>query len=230
MSTAHLGRRAFVPLLLGSGLLVVQTARGWVRSTSPAPVVFRLRPASRFEVRTGKAGLFGFAGHSHLVRARSFNGWVVYRGDDPSASRLEVTIPAESLEVLTPSDTAEIRKVAETMRTQVLRVGQYPEIRFTATVAAPTAKGFRLQGELTMVGRTRPVPVDVAVRLAGDTLEANGEFTVKQSDFGIKPVRAGPGGTVKVADRVKFVFDAVGVRDPAAVTDSTGSPVARAPR
>jgi polyisoprenoid-binding protein YceI len=155
---------------------------------------------------------------------------VAYRKDNPSASQLEVTIPAESLEVLTPEDTAEIRKVTETMRTQVLRVAQYPEIRFTATVSSPTPKGFRLQGELTLVGHTRSVPVDAAVRMAGDTLRADGEFSVKQSDFGIKPVRAGPAGTVKVADRVKFAFAAVAVRDPAAVTDSTGIPIARAAR
>jgi polyisoprenoid-binding protein YceI len=224
------GSWSFVALMLGSGLLAAQTAGSLAPPSSPAPVVFRLASASRFEVRTGKAGLFGFAGHSHRVRARSVSGWVVYQKDNPTSSRLEVRIPAESLEVLTPSDTAEIRKVTETMRTQVLQVAQYPEIRFTATVAAPTAKGFRLQGELTLVGRKRPVPVDAAVRLAGDTLWADGEFSVKQTDFGIKPVSAGPAGTVKVADRVKFVFAAVAVRDSTAVTDSSGSPVGRAER
>jgi polyisoprenoid-binding protein YceI len=221
---------SFGPLMLGGVLFAAWTAGGWAPPPGLAPVVFRLAPASRFEVKTGKAGLFGFAGHSHLVRARSVNGWVVYQKDDPTASRLQVTIPAESLEVLTPSDTAEIRKVTETMRSQVLRVAQYPEIRFTAAVSALTPKGFRLLGQLTLVGRTRPVAVDAAVRVVGDTLRADGEFSVKQSDFGIKPVRAGPAGTVKVADQVKFAFAAIAVRDPTAVTDTTGSPVGRAAR
>jgi hypothetical protein len=35
---------------------------------------------------------------------------------------------------------------------------------------------------------------------------------VKQTDFGIKPYRGGPAGTVRVADRVTFSFDAVGIR------------------
>jgi len=35
---------------------------------------------------------------------------------------------------------------------------------------------------------------------------------VKQTDFGIKPYRGGPSGVVKVADRVTFDFEAVGVR------------------
>jgi polyisoprenoid-binding protein YceI len=215
------------PLTL-SGVLLGMQSRQTIGFSGPDPIVYRLVPASRFEVRTGKSGLFGFAGHSHEVRARAVNGWVVYNAEHPSASRLEVKVPAESLQVLTPSDTAEIRKVTERMRTDVLQVSRYPEIRFNATVATPTAKGFRLNGELTMVGHTRPVPVDVRVRMAGDTLWADGKFSAKQTDFGIKPVTAGPGGAVKVADEVKFEFAAVAVRDPAARTDNAGVPIARA--
>jgi polyisoprenoid-binding protein YceI len=217
------GARSMVALMLGAGFLGPHPRLSPAPPSKPVPLVFRLTPASRFEVRTGKAGVFGFAGHSHVVRARSVSGWVAYRADEPSSSRLEVTIPSESLEVLTPHDTAEIRKVTETMRSQVLQVSRFPQIRFTATNATPTNNGFHLAGELTMVGHTRPVPVDAVVRIAGDTLSAQGKFSVKQSDFGIEPIRAGPGGTVKVADRVDFTFAAVAVRDPTAVVDTTGS-------
>jgi polyisoprenoid-binding protein YceI len=229
MRTSDGWRVGLFPLTL-AGVLLGSPPADTIGGSATAPVVYRLIPASRFEVRTGKSGLFGFAGHSHEIRARAVEGWVVYYADNPLASRLEVRIPAESLQVLTPSDTAEIRKVTERMRSDVLRVSQYPDIRFTAIIAAPTSKGFRLKGELTMVGRTRPVPVDVAVRMAGDTLWAGGRFSVKQTDFGIKPVSAGPAGTVKVADQVKFDFAAVAVRDPAARIDTAGTPIARAAR
>ena len=46
------------------------------------------------------------------------------------------------------------------------------------------------------------------------TLRARGGFSVKQTDFGIKPFKGGPAGTVRVADRVTFSFDAIGVRMP----------------
>jgi polyisoprenoid-binding protein YceI len=178
-------------------------------------VVYRLIPSSRFEVRTGKAGVFGFAGHGHVIRARAFTGSVQYHPGDPSASRLEITIPADSLEVLTPPDTAEIRKVTQTMRTQVLHVDQYSEIRFRASVKARRPAGFLLDGELTLAGQTRPVRVEATVQVGPDTLRAQGTFAVKQTDFGIKPFSSGPGGSVKVANRVTFGFDAVGVREPA---------------
>jgi polyisoprenoid-binding protein YceI len=181
-------------------------------------VVYRLLADSRFEVTTTKAGLFGFAGHTHMVRAQAFSGSVVYYPSDPASSHLDMTILTDSLEVLTPPDTAEIRQVTETMRAKVLRVSDYPEIRFTAT-GDPTVKNkMRLQGEMTLVGRTRAVPVDAAIQLGPDSIRASGTFSVKQTDFGIKPYSGGPAGTVKVGDRLMFAFDAIAVRTDTSVS------------
>ena len=181
-------------------------------------VVYHLIPESRFEVKTSKAGLFGFAGHDHVVRAGAFNGYVVYFPGHPESSHLEVIILADSLEVLTPPDTSEIRQVTEIMRTQVLHVEENPDIRFTATGGPANDKGMRLQGELTLVGRTRPVPVDADIRIGPDTIRASGTFSVKQTDFGIKPYSGGPGGTVKVGDRLTFTFDAIALRNSMSVS------------
>jgi polyisoprenoid-binding protein YceI len=177
-------------------------------------VVYRVDSSSRFEVRTGKAGLFGFAGHNHRIRARSFTGALVYMPGDPTRSRVSIVVAAESLEVLTPPDTAEIRKVTETMRGQVLDADHYPQIRLASQTLAPTADGFHAVVALTLRGTTRDVPIDVKVQFRSDSVLAGCSFSVKQSDFGISPYRGGPGGTVKVADRVTFDIALVGVRDP----------------
>src|SRR5438105_9614898 len=92
-------------------------------------VVFVLSSTSRFEVKTGKAGLLGFAGHEHVIRARAFSGRIEYRVDAPADSRVEVVVPTDSLEVLTSNDTEEIRKVTATMRSDVLELAHYTEIR-----------------------------------------------------------------------------------------------------
>ena len=63
-----------------------------------------------------------------------------------------------------------------------------------------------------MHGAARTVPVDVKVEVGADTVRAAGRFSVKQTGFGIRPFRGGPGGSVKVADRVTFDFEAVAVR------------------
>ncbi|HET7470432.1 MAG TPA: YceI family protein [Gemmatimonadales bacterium] len=175
-------------------------------------VVYRLAGSSHLQVKTGKAGLFGFAGHAHTIEARGFAGEVVYYPARPSSSHLEITVSSDSLEVLTPPDTAEIRKVTESMRTSVLRTAEYPEIRLVSRQVTPSPDGFHIVAALTLTGQTREVPIDVVARVGLDTLEAATMFSIKQSDFGIKPFSGGPGGTVKVADRVTFDIKAVAIR------------------
>ena len=175
-------------------------------------LVYVLAPDSRFEVTTHKSGVFSFAGHEHLIRARSFSGSIVYFPSAPERSRLEIVVPSDSLEVLTPPDTEEIRKVTASMRTDVLDVAHYPEIRFESTALAPSGDGFHVSGRLTMVGKSQEVMVDVKTTVGPDTLRAAGGFDVKQTAFGIHPYRGGPGGLVRVADRVTFHFEAIGLR------------------
>jgi polyisoprenoid-binding protein YceI len=175
-------------------------------------VVYRLAPGSRLQVKTGSAGLFGFAGHSHIIRANGARGKVVYYPKAPSNSRLEFTVLTDSLEVLTPPDTAEIRKVTAAMRTVVLHTAEHPEMTMVSRKVTPTQDGFHLVAALTMAGQTRDVPMDVVVRLGPDSLRASTTFSVKQTDFGIKPFSGGPGGTVKVADRVTFDIRVVALR------------------
>ncbi len=165
-------------------------------------------------MKTGKAGLFGFLGHDHVIRARAFSGRVVRYPGTPASSHVEITVPAESLEVLTPPDTEEIRKVTAAMRTEVLQVDRFPQMTFVSRSLVPIDSGFRIELEVTMHGVARVVPVDVKVEIGADTVRATGGFSVKQRDFGMRPFRGGPGGSVKVADRVTFDFEAVAVRAP----------------
>lgn len=175
-------------------------------------VVYRLAPGSRLRVKTGRAGLFAFAGHSHVIQANGARGEVVYYPKAPSSSRLKFTVLTDSLEVLSPPDTAEIRKVTAAMRTEVLHTAEHPEMTMVSRKVTPTRDGFHLVAALTMAGQTRDIPIDVVVRLGPDSLRASTTFSVKQTDFGIKPYRGGPGGTVKVADQVTFDIRAIAVR------------------
>jgi polyisoprenoid-binding protein YceI len=175
-------------------------------------IVYRLARSSRMQVKTGKAGLFGFAGHTHVIEAREFTGEVVYYPRRPSSSHLDITVSTESLTVLTPPDTAEIRKVTESMRTLVLRTAEYPEIELVSRQVVPSADGFHIVAAMTLVGQTRELPIDIVARVGLDTLEATSTFAIKQTDFGITPFSGGPGGAVKVADRVTFDIRAVAVR------------------
>ena len=209
----RLVRQCRTPLVIGSLFASPLTPAG-ASGQEPAgdSVVYLLSPTSRFDVKTGKAGLFGFAGHAHVIRARALSGRVVYYPSAPASSHVEIMAPADSLEVITPPDTEEIRKVTAAMRTDVLLVDKYHDITFASKTVTPTDSGFHIEAELTLRDQTRDVPVDVKVAMGPDTLRGTATFSVKQTEFGIKPFRGGPGGTVRVADRVTFDIEAVAVR------------------
>jgi polyisoprenoid-binding protein YceI len=175
-------------------------------------VVYHLDPSSRLDVKTGKSGLFSFAGHTHVIRARAVAGQLVYFPKQRGRSHLSIKLPTDSLQVLTPNDTAEIRKVTEAMRTEVLHVDKHPWMTFVADGLTPTNGKMDLELAVTMEGTTRKVPVTANVAIGPDTLKATGNFTVLQTDFGIKPYKGGPAGTVKVADKVTLCFDLMALK------------------
>jgi polyisoprenoid-binding protein YceI len=192
-------------------LIAALIAFAAVQSPAGDSVVYIVAPASRLEVTTAKSGLLGFAGHEHTIRARAFTGRIVYRRDALPASRVELTLLTDSLEVLTPPDTEEIRRVTESMRTEVLDVAHYPEIRLVSHRIEGTPGRITMTAALTIKGQTRDVPLVVDLDIGRDTLRASSSFRVKQTDFGIRPYRGGPGGTVRVADQVTFSITVVGV-------------------
>jgi polyisoprenoid-binding protein YceI len=206
----------FASALLLVSLTLCLSREARATRSPPDSVVYHIAPNSRLVVKTGKAGLFGFAGHTHVIRARSLAGELVYRPGKPT-SHLWLKIPTDSLEVLTPPDTAEIRKVTESMRTEVLHVDRYPEMTFAADSLNARSGKMEFQLLVTMEGTTRKVPVTADVTIGSDSIRATGTFTAKQTDFGIKPFSGGPAGSVKVADRVTFCFDLIARREAAVV-------------
>lgn len=165
---------------------------------------------SLLDVETERGGLFGFLGHDHLVRAREFDGTIRYDPDDPATSSVEITIFADALEVLTPAGSDDLAEIDVSMREQVLRVDEYPMIHVVSRRVESRDEGVRVTADLTLVGVTREIMLDVDLVVDGDTLRATGDFEVKQRDFGIEPFSK-VGGAVKVKDEITFRLDAVAV-------------------
>jgi polyisoprenoid-binding protein YceI len=66
----------------------------------------------------------------------------------------------------------------------------------------------RVTGELTLRGRTQSISAPVHVRIEGASLVATGTLTVKQTDFGIKPVSVAGVVTVKDTLTIRFTVAA----------------------
>jgi polyisoprenoid-binding protein YceI len=95
---------------------------------------------------------------------------------------------------------------------EVLETDGFPEIIYECMRVTASGGGDRywaaLNGDLTLHGVTRSLPLSARVIINGDSLRALGEFSLKQSDFEIVPVTAAA-GTVRVKDELKFTFDIV---------------------
>ena len=108
-------------------------------------------------------------------------------------------------------------EIEQTMREQVLEIAKYPEIVFVSSNISVTrlAEGryrARIIGDLTLHGVTQKnLWISAEATVTGDSLRAQGEFSLKQTDFGIKPFSAA-GGTIKLKNELKFSFDIVARR------------------
>ena len=159
---------------------------------------------------TGALSAFG---HNPTVAIRDFSGeaWV-YVGK-LERSILRVTVAAASLQVTNDVSEKDRREIEGQMFEDVLAVTDYPEIVYACSrvSAKQTGEGqynAELNGELTLHGDTREQVISARLMLGGTTLTAFGDFTLNQSDYGIKLVSA-LGGGLKVKDEVKCSFNIV---------------------
>ena len=155
---------------------------------------------STLTVRVYKAGLLSAFGHDHEI------GAVIARGTaDTAAHAVEFRVDASALRVrdanVSDKDREEIQKTMS--GPEVLDVQRYPEITFRSTTVEPSGPdSWKVTGSLTLHGQTRPVAITVNQK-AGHFA---GSAQLKQTDFGIKPVRVA-GGTVRVKDEIRIEFD-----------------------
>ena len=174
---------------------------------------------SRVVIEVGKAGLFSFAGHTHQVVAPAIVGRINLVESDPSRSTVRVEFDAAALMVTGEGEPEEdVPEVQQVMLSdQVLDVARYPSIEVESREVSVAERDDRslnlvVAGELTLHGVTRPVILRANVILEARTVTVTGAVEIKQSDFGIEPVRAAA-GMVRVKDELQVSFTIVARED-----------------
>jgi len=167
--------------------------------------------ASQFTVQVFAGGLLSAFGHSPTIAIRDFTGEADVNPDDLERSSLKLTIQAARLTVRDDISDKDRREMERTIQEEVLETSSYPVIVYACSNLAATKAGegqysVTLNGELTMHGITNPQPVQARIALNGDSLRAFGNFSVLQTDYGLKLASAA-GGALKVKDEMKFSFN-----------------------
>ena len=155
-------------------------------------------------MRTGRTGAAAKAGHDLLIHVI---GWeaTLEVGDDPS---IVLEVDPTSLRVrdgtggMQPLGYEDKASIEQTIDDEVLL---RRNIEFRSTSVESADGRISVEGELTLVGETRPIAFDLAV---GDGGRLSGSVVVTQSNWGMTPY-SGLFGALKVADDVEVGIEVV---------------------
>jgi polyisoprenoid-binding protein YceI len=207
----------FRKLIAGAGLVGPDSLNKWMKKRTSF-IIFTLlvclvgpafgdpegrqidRAHSTITVYVYKTGILSTLAHNHEIVAPI--EWGEVKGSENSS--VELRVNSSSLRILDTEVSPDTQaKIQATMQgAEVLDVGRFPEIHFQSTgVESSGADHWVIQGNLDLHGQTHPISFEVA--LTNGLYE--GTAVLKQSAFGITPVRVA-GGTVKVKDEIKVAF------------------------
>lgn len=166
---------------------------------------------SKFIVRAFAGGFLSALAHDHTISISEFTGETSFTYGNVEPASLQMTIKAESLKVIDKISDKDRQKIETTMRDEVLETSKFPEITFksSSVTANKTGDGeyqAKITGDITIHGVSRQLTIPAQLSFGDKELHARGSFSIKQSNFGIKPVSVA-GGTIKVKDELKFTFD-----------------------
>jgi polyisoprenoid-binding protein YceI len=151
-------------------------------------------------VRVYKAGALSVLGHDHEIAAP-------IAGGTADTHHVELRVRAGALRVRDAKGSdKDHEKIQQTMAgPDVLDVARHPDIVFKSSAVEKVNEGsWRVRGNLSLHGETRPVAVEVSEK-EGHYV---GHSLLSLAEFGIKPVKVA-GGTVRVKDEIRIEFNIV---------------------
>jgi polyisoprenoid-binding protein YceI len=167
--------------------------------------------ASKFLIRASATGLLAAFGHNPTISVPDFEGEILLNPDEVDQSSLRMVFHSASLTVTNDISEKDREEMERRMHDEVLEADSFPDIVYECSriSASKTGEGqywVALNGYLTLRGVNRSQPVSARVALSAETLRATGDFSLRQSDYEIRPV-SGAGGAVKLKDELKLSFD-----------------------
>jgi polyisoprenoid-binding protein YceI len=144
----------------------------------------------------------------HFTR---FEGQIVMAAD-PLQSSVTVTVDMASIDTGNPQRDDHLRNV------DFFEVEKYPAMNYTSTGIRLDGEDFVLDGELTLKGVTRPVPLNLEVGgfgpdpfaadpLAGARAGFSATGEIDRTDFGVSYNGPIPGGGVALGDKVRLEIE-----------------------
>jgi polyisoprenoid-binding protein YceI len=171
------------------------------------------KTVSRFQVQAFATGLLSSFGHNPRIAIRDYEAEIQCVPDTFEKAYLKLTVQMSQMEVVDEMKKSDQAKLEQEMYEKVLDVSHYPTAVYESKeiVVQKVADGrlhAGVNGELSFHGMTQPLTLQANVNVLGTMLRIGGDFTLRQSDYGIKPVSFAA-GALRLKDELKFTFDLV---------------------
>ena len=144
---------------------------------------------------------------------RDFEGTGYFDQETPSNSKVELTIQADSV------DTGNADRDGHLRSNDFFDMDNHPQIRFVSTaVEAAGEDSYRVTGDLTLKGTTKPVTIDFEFMgtatdpFGMDRLGLEGSVVVNRKDWGLNFNVALDTGGVLVGEKVTLNFDVSAIK------------------
>jgi polyisoprenoid-binding protein YceI len=169
--------------------------------------------ASRFTVQAFATGLLSAFGHNPTIGIGDYDGEIQFVPETYENASVRVTVRTAAMEVLDEMKRDDRQKLEQQMYEQVLDVKHfstavYAGKEITVQKLSNELLNADVSGELSFHGITQTHSFDARVTAMGTMLRISGEFSLRQSDYGIKPVSFA-GGALRLKDELKFKFELV---------------------
>ncbi|GAA3217632.1 MULTISPECIES: YceI family protein [unclassified Streptomyces] len=142
-----------------------------------------------------------------------FSGSLSLDGTDPSRSTASLDVKMDSI------DTGSADRDGHLKSADFFRTDEFPTMTFRSTSAeALGGDDYRITGDLTILGTTRPVTIDLEFNGAAKDPFGNervgfeGKAEILRSDWGLTWNAALETGGVLVSDKIKLNFDISAIR------------------
>lgn len=191
---------------------------------APEPRTWKLDPGSstlfvlvKHDPNTALSGL----AHDHTVAATGWSGQVTWTEGDPSACKVEITVPVSGLVIDPPglrqraglegeTDEGDKTKISDNMwGSRQLEKDRFPSITFASTSCSGSGTAITVAGNMSIHGVTKAVSLPMTISVSGDSFAAKGTMPSTASTWGFQPFTAAF-GAIKNLDELQFTIDVRG--------------------
>jgi polyisoprenoid-binding protein YceI len=181
-----------------------------------ATVRYVLDPSvSRFTVQAFATGILSAFGHNPTIAIRDYDGEVQFAPDTYEDASLQLTAKTTTFEVLDEMKRSDREKLEQEMFSTVLDAARFPTVLYQSRQILVQKEGGNLKvsvtGDLTLHGVTEQHSFEARAVNMDSTLRIFGDFTLHQSDYGMKQFSVA-GGVLRLKDELKFKFELIARR------------------